>query len=297
MAARAIWQGYLQVAELGCQVALFAAASTSERTSFHMLNRSTGHRVHRRFVDEETGAEVSAGDQVKGYETGAGTRIVLEPQEIAAVLPESDKRLTIQRFVPCAAVGTLFIDRPYFVAPRDDAAREAYGLIAEGLRSQNVAALACAVLFRRVRTVLLRAHDATLLASTLHFGYELRAPGGVFDAIGTVKVTDEMLSLARHIIATKQGRFDPQQFDDRYDTALAALVKAKQQGRKLPTRPKAAPARVPDLMEALRRSASGASEPDKLPPKRSKSRQPAHGAQRDRAAAAGHPAPRRRTAG
>jgi hypothetical protein len=66
---------------LSCSVALYTAASTAERIAFHILNRKTGHRVHREFVDAETGEAVEAKEQVKGYETGAGDYIPFEPEE------------------------------------------------------------------------------------------------------------------------------------------------------------------------------------------------------------------------
>jgi hypothetical protein len=70
MPARANWKGVLKVGEVTCPVALYTAASTTERIAFHILNRKTGHRVHREFVDAETGERVEAKEQVKGYETG-----------------------------------------------------------------------------------------------------------------------------------------------------------------------------------------------------------------------------------
>ena len=101
MAPRAVWKGYLKVAELTCPVSLYTAVSTSERIAFHTLNRATGHRVHRQFVDSETGEPVRREDQVKGYQVGQGDYVILEPEELAAAVPESDKALAVEAFVPC----------------------------------------------------------------------------------------------------------------------------------------------------------------------------------------------------
>src|SRR3546814_5155084 len=108
------------------------------------------------------------------------------------------------------------------------------------MRRKKVAAVARAVLFRRVRTLLLRAQGPGLVASTLNFDYEVRAAEEVFDDLPDLKIKGEMLDLAKHIIDTKAGEFDPRSFDDRYDQALAELVKAKIEGReiKVPERPK-----------------------------------------------------------
>jgi DNA end-binding protein Ku len=100
-AARANWKGVLKIGEVSCPVALYAAASTAERIAFHILNRKTGHRVHRELVDSETGKRVESKDQIKGYETGPGDYIPFEPEEVAKAVPEVDKTLDVQAFVPC----------------------------------------------------------------------------------------------------------------------------------------------------------------------------------------------------
>jgi DNA end-binding protein Ku len=258
VAPRANWKGFLQLSEVVCPVALFTAASESERIAFHTLNRATGHRVHRQFVDEETGEPVEAGRQVKGYETGPGDYVVLEPEEIAAAMPASDKTLAIEAFVPCGEIDDVYFDRPYYLAPSSPVAGEAFALLREGMRARKVAAIAKVVLFRRMRTVLIRAHEAGLIATTLNFDYEVRSAEATFADIKGMKIEPEMLDLARHIIKTKAGAFDPRSFHDRYEQALGEVVRAKLEGRavKAPERP--ASTKVVDLMAALRESAKAA---------------------------------------
>lgn len=255
MAPRAIWKGYLKVGELAVPVSLHAGATTAQRVSFHVLNRKTGNRVHREYVDEETGKPVERDQQVKGYETGEGEYIVLEPEEIAEAVPESDKTLRVEAFIDCPDVDTVYFDKPYFLAPADATAAESFAVLRAGMEKKGVAALACAVLFRRVRRLLLRPQGPGLVANTLKFDYEVKSAEEAFEDLPEVKIGGEMLKLARHIIDTKAGAFDPRAFDDRYDRALAELVKAKQEGReiKAPKRPKET--KVVDLMEALRQSA------------------------------------------
>lgn len=91
MAPRANWKGFLKIGDLACPVALYSAASTSERIVFHMLNRATGNRVHRQFIDERSGRVVESEDQVKGYEAGKGEYVILEPEEIAAAFPKATR--------------------------------------------------------------------------------------------------------------------------------------------------------------------------------------------------------------
>ncbi len=259
MAPRASWKGYLKIAELTCPVALYAAVTSSERISFHVLNRKTGHRVHRQYVDSVTGKPVEPAETVKGYETGEGELITVEADELATAVPQGDKTLTVEGFIPCEAIDQSYFDRPYFLGPDGATGRECYALIRDGMRKENVAALARAVLFRRVRTLLVRAYGAGLLAVALKFDYEVRSAEDVFDEIADVRTKGEMLDLARHIIDTKRGKFDPAAFEDRYESALAELVRAKQAGEKVPTRKRAPKGKVVDLMSALRRSAEGGS--------------------------------------
>ncbi|WP_103257580.1 Ku protein [Tabrizicola aquatica] len=263
MAPRANWKGRMVVGEVGCGVGLYTAASTSDRIAFHTINRATGNRVQRRFVDSETGKPVPREDEVKGYEVDEGDHILLEDEDLAAAVPESDKTLRLDRFIDCDDVDTLFFDRPYYLAPSDPASVEVFALIREGMAARSVAALARTVLFRRVRTLLIRPQGLGLVASTLQFDHEVKVPAEIFADIPDIRIEGEMLDLAAHIIGTKRGSFDPAEFDDRYEAALADLVKAKLEGRKI-QKPKARREdRVVDLMTALRESAGAVSKPRK----------------------------------
>lgn len=258
---RAQWKGHLKLDEITCQVALYSGASAAERTSFHTINKATGNRVKREFVDEKTGKPVEKDDQVKGYETDGGDYILLEQEDIDAAVPESDKTIRIETFIPCREVDTVYFDKPYYLAPVDKVAEEAFDLLREGMKTKKVAALGSAVLFRRVRKLMIRPYGNGIVANTLNFDYEVRSAKEAFGDIPQVKIKKDMLDLAGHIIGTMSGEFDPTAFDDRYDAALAELVKAKIEGRpiKVPKTPK--PGKVVDLMEALRESAKLAAKP------------------------------------
>ncbi len=268
MAPRANWKGYLKVGEVSCQVALYTAASTSDRVSFHIINRETGHRVHRQMIDADTGKEVETEDIIKGYEVSSGEYVFLEPDEVKAAVPEADKTLELEAFIPCDGVDTAYLDRPYYLAPADKPSADIFALIRKGLEDKNVAALARTVLFRRLRTLLIRPNEHGLIASTLNYDYEVRPAKEIFSDIKSFKIDGEMLDLARHIIDTKRGEFDPTEFDDRYETALAELIRAKIEGRKLKKKAKPEPKKVSNLLDALRQSAGTPSEKKKAAPKK-----------------------------
>ena len=270
MAARAIWKGTIKLAELAFPVALYAAATTSRRISFHILNRKTGNRVHRKYVDEETEKPVDKDQQVKGYETGKDQYVILEPDEIAEAVPDSDKTLKIEAFIPCREVQTVYFDKPYFIAPADETFSEPFAVLREGMRRRKVAALARTVLFRRVRTVMLRAQGVGLVAHTLNYDYEVRSQEEIFGDLPYLEIEGEMLDLAKHIIGTKMGEFHPREFDDRYDEAVAELVKAKIEGREIKAPKPPEQTKVTSLMDALRESAKASAKSKPPAPSRKK---------------------------
>jgi DNA end-binding protein Ku len=258
MAPRASWKGPMRLGEIAFGVKLYTAATASDRVALHMVNRRTGNRLKNALVDAGTGKPVGDADEVMGYELDSGDYVLLEAEELAAAVPESDKTLPVDRFLPCDAIDVLYFDRPYYLAPADAASVEAFALIRDGMERAKVAALAQTVLFRRVRTLLIRPEGAGFIANTLNFDYEVRSAERAFADIPKIEIKGEMLDLAEHIIDTKRGDFDPQAFDDRYDAALAELVRAKLEGRSPPRRKDPPRKRVVDLMAALRESAKAA---------------------------------------
>ncbi len=254
-AHRAQWKGHLKIGELSCAVGLYTAASTSDRISFHMINEKTGNRLKREFVDSETEEVVERDSQVKGFETGNGDYIMIDPEEVAAVIPDSDKTLEAEAFIPCGKIDDIYFDKPYYLVPVDDADQDAFTSMRDALSTTSATAIARTVLFRRMRTVLIRAHGKGIIATTLNFDYEVRSSKEAFKDVKKIKVEAEMLDLAKHIIGTKRGNFNPAIFDDRYEAALAALVKAKAEGKSLP-KPKPVKVSKPnDLLKALQGSA------------------------------------------
>jgi DNA end-binding protein Ku len=154
-----------------------------------------------------------------------------------------------------ADVDRIYLDESYYIVPQDDIAQEAFAVIREAMRKEDLAGLARVVVYRRERLLLLRPRGKGLLATTLRYKDEVRDEETYFDDIPSTKVTPDMLKLATHILETKKGTFDPAKFEDRYETALKELVKAKQAGRTTPAASDSRPSNVVNLMDALRRSA------------------------------------------
>jgi DNA end-binding protein Ku len=251
---RAQWKGFLKFGQVSCGVALYTAASTSERLTFNTINKATGNRVNRVFIDGETEDPVPKEQQTKGFEIENGQYIIVDPDEIAATIPESNKTLEVEAFIPCSEVDDTYFDKPYYLTP-DKMGGDAFVALRDGMRKSKVAAIARTVLFRRMRTVLIRPHGKGLIATTLNYDYEVRSSKKAFEEMPKLKIEGEMLDLAKHIIGTKKGDFDPATFDDRYEAALADLVKAKIEGKALPKPKKVEVSKPNDLLAALRESA------------------------------------------
>jgi DNA end-binding protein Ku len=255
MAPRAYWKGYLRLSLVSCPIALYPAASSSERVSFNRINKKTGNRLRQQLIDGETGDPVEKDDIGKGYEVAKGEYILVEDEEVEKLKIESTHTIDIDSFVPRAEIDDRYMDTPYYIAPTDKVGQEAFAVIRDVIRDKKMVALGRVVLARREHIVMLEAFDNGLLGTTLRYAYEVRDAKGYFEDVPDLKLPKEMKDLAAHIVDSKAGHFDPASFEDRYETALVEMLRAKQAGRVI-QQPKEepAPARVVNLMDALRAS-------------------------------------------
>ena len=257
MAPRPNWKGYLKLSLVSCPVALYPATTTSERVSFRTLNRATGNRVKRQFVDEQSGEAVETENQAKGYEVGKGEYIMLDDDELKGVQIESNHTIDIERFVPRADIDEIYLDTPYYLAPTDRVGEEAFAVIRGAMRAEKMVGLARVVLFRRERLMMLAPRDKGIVATTLHYANEVHAANAYFEEIPDLALPKEMLELAKHIIEKMRGKFQPEEFEDRYEKALIELIRSKQKGMPVKPQPTHRQTNVINLMEALRRSVEG----------------------------------------
>jgi DNA end-binding protein Ku len=260
MAPRAYWKGYLKLSLVSCPIALFPATCEREKISFHQINKNTGHRIKYRKVDAESGDEVESTDIVKGYEVGKGEYIELDPEELEAVAIESKRVIDIDEFVPKKEIDELYLNSPYYIAPDGEVGQQAFAVIKEAIRKEGMVAIGKVVFTSREHIIALEARGKGLLGITLRYPYEVRNEADYFDDIPDEKIPKDMLDLASHIVDTKAAHFDPSKFDDRYEDALKDLLRKKQEGKPIERPERRQPARVINLMDALRRSveASGA---------------------------------------
>jgi DNA end-binding protein Ku len=251
MAPRAYWKGYLKLSLVSCPVALYPATSEREKIRFHQLNKTTGHRIKYQKVDAETGEEVPAEDIIKGYEVGKGEYLEIEPEELEAVALESRRTIEIDQFAPKDEIDELYLNTPYYLVPDGEVGQQAFAVIREAIRKEGMVALAKVVFTTREH----------IIALELRYPYEIRQPEQYFEDIPDEKIPKDMLELASHIVATKTGHFEPEKFEDHYENALKELIRKKQSGKPIEREERHEPAKVINLMEALRQSVQAEKKP------------------------------------
>ncbi|RTE89492.1 Ku protein [Bradyrhizobium sp. LVM 105] len=260
MAPRANWKGFLRLSLVTCPVALYPATSESEKISFNQLNRQTGHRIKYLKVDADTGDEVPNEDIVKGYQIEKDQFIEVTKEELEEVALESTRTIEIDEFVDKSDIDPRYLIRPYYLRPDGKVGHDAFAVIRETIREMNKVAIGRVVLTNREHIIALEPMDKGLVGTLLRYPYEVRSEQEYFDEIQDVKVTKDMLDLAKHIVNQKAGRFEPEKFEDQYESALIELINQKRAGKPITPKERPRGENVVDLMEALRRSVSGGGE-------------------------------------
>jgi DNA end-binding protein Ku len=258
MAPRANWKGFLRLSLVTCPVALYPATSESEKISFNQLNKQTGHRIKYVKVDADTGEEVPNEDIVKGYALDKETFIEVSKEELENVALESTRTIDIDEFVDKAEIDPRYLIRPYYLRPDGKVGHDAFAVIRETIREMNKVAIGRVVLTNREHIIALEPLDKGLVGTLLRYPYEVRSEAEYFEEIQDVKVTKDMLDLAKHIVNQKSGNFEPEKFEDHYETALVDLINQKRAGKPITPKERPRGENVVDLMEALRRSVGGA---------------------------------------
>jgi DNA end-binding protein Ku len=221
MAPRANWKGFLRLSLVTCPVALYPATSESGRL---------GHRIKYLKVDADTGEEVPNEDIVTGYALDKDTFIEVSKEELENIALESTRTIEIDEFVDRTEIDPRYLIRPYYLRPDGKVGHDAFAVIRETIREMNKVAIGRVVLTNREHIIALEPLDKGLIGTLLRYPYEVRSEQEYFEEIQDVKITKDMLDLAKHIVNQKAGRFEPEKFEDQYETALIDLINLKRAG-------------------------------------------------------------------
>ena len=271
MAPRASWKGYIKLSLVSCPVRLYPAVSANEKIRFNQLHKDTHNRINMKPVDPELGL-VERADLVRGYEYEDKQYIIIEDEDLEAVRIESNHTLNIEAFVDESEVDVIYQDSPYYLAPDGKMAEETFAVLRDAMRAAGKVAIARLVMSSRERVVTIGARDKGMFVTTLRDPREVRSTAAYFDEIPDIKADPEMLQLAEKLIEQKVTHFDPEKYEDRYESALMEMIKEKLKGHKPIIA--AAPERgnVINLMDALKASL-GQAKP--AAPSKSKAEAPA----------------------
>ena len=258
MAARPYWKGNLRLSLVTCPIELHSATSEKDKISFNQLNKRTGNRIKYKKVDASTNEEVPSEDIVKAFQFEKDSYVQFEPDELEEIALDTNHTIDIVSFVPDSEIDELYYNTPYYILPGEqDHAAEAFSVIREALNEKGMVGIGRVVFRSREHMIALRPRGKGMVGTTLLYPYEVKKEAPLFVEIPDIKIDREMLGMAHQLMKSKQGHFQPQKFEDRYETALRELVEKKLKGATIHT---AAPAKaatnVVNLMDALRRSLS-----------------------------------------
>ena len=253
MAPRASWKGYIKLSLVSCPVRLYPAVSANEKIRFNQLHKDTHNRINMKPVDPELGL-VERADLVRGYEYEDKQYIIIEDEDLEAVRIESNHTLNIEAFVDESEVDVIYQDSPYYLAPDGKMAEETFAVLRDAMQAAGKVAIARLVMSSRERVVTIGARDKGMFVTTLRDPREVRSTTAYFDEIPDIKADPEMLQLAEKLIEQKVTHFEPEKYEDRYESALMEMIKEKLKGHKPIIA--AAPERgnVINLMDALKAS-------------------------------------------
>ena len=257
MAARPSCEGHLRLSLVTCPVSLWSATTEAQTVRFNLINPKTNNRIRMKTVDAGTGEELSRSDLVKGFAIAKDEYVLLDKEDFESVKLESTRIVDIEKFVPRETIDRLYWDMPYHLVPSGKTGIEAFAVIREAMKRKGMVAIGRLVMSTRERVCAIEIEEDGLVLTTLRTAEEVRQ----LDEIGhpdLPRPDPQMLEIAEKIVAQKSGEFDPNEFTDRYEDALRALIDEKKKGKPVKAKvDKPEDSAVVDLMAALKKSLQG----------------------------------------
>ena len=254
MPPRALWKGTISFGLVTVPINLVAATEARETLRFNLLHKTDASRiVEKRFCMEED-VEVAWKDIVKGYQYADNQYVVLTDDDFEKARVPATQTFEIRKFVPAADVEDLYFNYPYYVTPQGQSAVKGYALLRDALQDAKRLAIGTIVLRQREHLAALEPAGEALVLTTMRFGHEIRRATDLdLPAVGK-GWTDKEMKLAHQLMQTLAGDWDPAEYHDAYTDALQQVIEAKTKGQELSTPDLPKPARVTNLMEALKQS-------------------------------------------
>jgi DNA end-binding protein Ku len=266
MAARPTWKGFLKVSLVNIPVKVFPATESAATISFNQLHAECQTRIQQKRWCPHCEKEVSNADIVKGYEFEKGRYVVVGDEDVQKVRVESTRVINLMQFADGDDIDPIYVDRAYYLAPDGPVAAEAFAVMREGMAGK--AGIGKVALYGREYLVAVKPKEKGLVMYTLHHDAEIRSIDQIeeLDAVPSKVKPDEM-KLAKQVVATFEGELNLKDYKDEYMEGLRKIIDAKIAGEEIVAPEMQEPAKVVDLMEALRRSLNTVSAEKKKPAK------------------------------
>ena len=280
---RTIWNGSINFGLVNIPIGL-AVAQQRKDTSFRTLHRECGTPIKQKRYCPVHERDVEADELVKGWEFAKGQFVFVEESDLEAVALQRSQSVDIVRFVPSEQVDPIYFDRTYYLAPAGpEAQRRPYVLLLRAMQDAGMAAVGKFVLWGKENLCLIRPLGESLVLETLYFAEDIRPRAEIDEAVEETDVKDPELAMARQLVESLVGDFDPKDYENEYRNELRAMLEAKVAGQEI-ARPEPAPeAPVIDLMDALKQSVAQAQQDKGKPASAKPKKKPSSG--RKRAAA------------
>ncbi|NHC25530.1 Ku protein [Nocardioides sp. IC4_145] len=252
---RAIWKGAVSFGLVSVPVKLYAATESHD-VSFRQVHAKDGGRIKYQRVCSVDGEEVPYSEIAKGYETEDGEMVVLDEDDLSELPSTSSREIAVEKFVPSDQIDPMLFEKSYYLEPEKSGAKP-YALLRQALLEADRMAVVTVALRQRTTVAVLRVRDDVIVLQTMMWPDEVRTPD--FN-VETGEVKDAEVKMARMLVETLAGDFDPSEFEDDYAEAVEAMVKAKIEGgevKRTPTSTKSS-GEVVDLLAALQRSVDAA---------------------------------------
>src|SRR5215213_9347605 len=215
MAARPVWRGQIRLALVSIPVEIYPATRAGKSIAFHQVHEPSGQRVRYEKVVPGIGP-VDRDEIIKGYEVSKGEYVLLEPEEIESVKLESRKTLDLSQFVELGDIDPIYFDKPYYVAPADDLAEEAFVVVREALRRSKKVGIGQLAMRGQEYVVSLKPCGRGMVLETLRYSDEVNRATPYFRDIGDTKPDPDLLEMAETLIEKKSSEFDAKEFENRY---------------------------------------------------------------------------------
>ncbi|TMK14204.1 MAG: Ku protein [Actinobacteria bacterium] len=252
---RAMWKGAISFGLVTIPVAVYPA--TEEKTlRFNQLHDEDGGRVRYKRVCEKDGEEVSFEHIVKGYEVEKDRYVVLTDEDLNAIPVESSRAIDIHRFVDLDEIDPVMFKKSYYLVPEETGAK-AYALLREAMADDGRVGVAKVSFRDKEHLAALRFKDEAFVLETMYWPDEIReADFGGVDV--SAKIRGQELEMAKQLIESLSGEWNPEEYADEYRQALLQIVEAKLNGQEIEVVAPEPTAKVVDLMEALKASVAAA---------------------------------------